>query len=199
MYKVLVTGGVGSGKSTACKLFGELGIPIYYSDVEAKKLMVNDDRIVNSIKNMFGKDIYSGKELQRNKLAEIVFNDRSKLDELDEIVHPIVAENFEKWCEAQILFDAPYVIEEAAIAIELGIQDRFDHIIVVTADEELRIERVMKRNNCTREQVLDRIKNQLPDEDKIKHADSIINNSDFPNLECQVKGVHKKILEFIEK
>jgi dephospho-CoA kinase len=200
MYKVLICGGIGSGKSTACRLFGELGIPIFYSDLQAAKLMNFNPDVVEKIKSAFGGELYLTGKLDRKALGEIVFNSEDKLRLLESIVHPAVSDHFDLWFEVQERFrDSEYVIEESAIGIELGIQDRFDLVIVVTADEDTRIKRTMERDNCTEEQVRDRMKNQMPDEEKLKYADYVIVNNDFPNLECQVKSIHKKILDRIKK
>jgi len=200
LFKVLVTGSIGSGKSTACKLFGELGIPVYYSDLQAKTIMDSNPIVVMKIKDAFGEDIYVDGVLDRKRLADIVFNDKDKLATLNSIVHPAVSGHFDSWCRTQQVFnDSPYVIEESAIAIELGIQDKFDFIVVVTADEDVRIKRTMARDNCSEDRVRERMNNQLSEQDKIKYADALIINNDFPNLECQVKFVHNKILDNIKK
>ena len=200
IFKVLVCGGIGVGKSTACKLFGELGIPVYYSDKESAKIMNSNPDVVRKIKDAFGESLYSSGNLDRKALGEIVFNDKGKLKLLESIVHPAVSDHFDLWVEAQEQFrDSKYVIEESAIAIELGIQDKFDFIVVVTADEDVRIKRTMARDNCSEDRVRERMNNQLSEQDKIKYADALIINNDFPNLECQVKFVHNKILDNIKK
>jgi len=200
IFKVLVCGGIGSGKSTACKLFSELGIPVYYSDLESAKLMNFSSDVVKKIKDAFGEELYLTGKLDRKALGEIVFKSEEKLKLLESIVHPEVSKHFELWVESQEQFgDSKYVIEESAIGIELGIQDKFDFVIVVTADESVRISRAMQRDNCGEEQVRDRMKNQMPDEEKLKFADYVIVNNEFPNLECQVKAIHKNILDIIKK
>jgi dephospho-CoA kinase len=214
MIRVLVTGGIGSGKSSACRLFGELGVPVFYSDKAAKDLMDNNPFIAMNIKKAFGKDMYVRKynkkkacsydELDRKKLAGIVFNDPDKLEKLNKIVHPWVGEAFESFCFEYEHYsfkypDVHYVVEEAAIAIELGMQDKFDYVVVVNADEDIRIKRTMERDSCTEEQVRERMANQLSDSEKIKYADFVIKNNNFPNLECQVKAINKKILDSIKK
>ena len=130
-----------------------------------------------------------------------MFNDKDKIEILNSIVHQAVAGSFEVWCQLQRLNEPnpPYVIEEAAIAIELGIQDRIDYIVVVTASEEIRIERTMKRDNCTKEKVMERMNNQVSEKERLSHADSIIKNDDFPNLECQVRAVNDNILKTIKE
>lgn len=200
IFKILITGSIGSGKSTACRMFSELGVPVFYSDKQSAKLMNCSDKVINKIKSEFGEELYSTGKLDRKALGEIVFKNEEKLRLLESIVHPAVSKYFEKWVEVQEYFrDSEYVIEESAIGIELGIQDKFDLVIVVTADESIRIKRTMERDSCTEEQVRDRMKNQMPDEDKIKYADYVIVNNDFPNLECQVKAIHREILEGIKK
>ena len=200
MIKVLITGSIGSGKSTACKMFEELGTPVFYSDLSARKIMDSNKEVIEKVKSEF-KGVYEGGKLNRKELAAIVFNDPDKLEILNEIVHPVVGKAFESFVEInEVPFkDSKYVIEEAAIAIELGIHDDFDYIVVVTADEDIRIKRTMERDNCTEEQVRERMDNQMPDWKKVESADFVIINNDFPNLECQVKSIHKKILDKINK
>jgi dephospho-CoA kinase len=214
LFKVLITGSIGAGKSSACKLFGELGVPVFYSDEAARSLMDTNPFIMMNVKKAFGDDIYVKKyvkknisvkeELDRKKLAEIVFNDPDKLKKLNKIVHPWVGESFKSFCFEYEEYgfkypDVHYVIEESAIAVEMGMKDKFDYIVVVTADEEIRAKRTMERDSCAEEQVREKMNSQLSDEEKIKHADAVIINNDFPNLECQVKSIHKKILEDIKK
>jgi len=197
MYKVLLTGGIGSGKTTICKMFEEMGIPIFYSDKQSAELTHSNDKVINGIKNTFGENLYKGNKLDRKALANIVFNDEKKLQELNDIIHPVIAEKFDSWCEDLGVYDIPYVIEEAAIGIELGIQDRFDNVVIVTADEDVRIKRVMSRDNCTEEQVRERMKNQLSDEEKIMHANNIIINNDDSDVESQVDVINKEILKHL--
>jgi len=201
MYKVLITGGIGVGKSTVCQLFEEeFQIPVFYSDYHAAQVMNNDKKLIKSVKESFGDHLYNGKILDRKALADIVFNDPDKLELLNSIVHPAVKSRFEGWCDVQDVFDEgnPYVVEEAAIAFELGIQDDFDYIIVVTADEDVRVKRVMNRDKCSEEKVRERIENQLPEDEKIKHADAVIENGNVSDIEHQVKDVHNKILKILE-
>ena len=200
MKKVLVTGGIGSGKSTACKKFEELGIPVFYSDVVAKNIMDNDKDVITSIKKEFGDDIYVDGSLDRKKLAETVFKDVDMLLRLNNIVHPAVADAFESFVGINEVFkESEYVIEEAAIGIETGVYKKFDIVILITADEDVKIERVMKRDGCTEQQVRDRMSYQMSDDNKKMVSDYVIVNNDFPNLECQVKSIHEKILQDIEK
>ena len=202
MKKILVTGSIGVGKSTVCRYFQELGISVYYSDIQAKKIMDRNSIVIIKLKDLFGEEIYKDGVLDRKAVADIVFNDKEKLEQLNAIAHPAVSEHFKIWCKSEEIFnDSPYVIEEAAIAIDLGIQGKFDYIIVVTADEEVRINRTMNRDNCTREKVLSIINSQTSEEEKLKHADYVIVNNDSENLdsiEDQVKLIHQQILERIK-
>jgi dephospho-CoA kinase len=199
LFRVLVTGSIGAGKTTACKMFGELGVPVFYSDLAAKKIMDSNKEVINKVKLNF-EGVYEGDVLNRKKLADIVFNDEDKLELLNSIVHPVVGEAFEDFVKVneETFKDSQYVIEEAAIAIELGIQDKFDYIVVVTAKEPIRIERVMARDNCTKEQVVARINNQVSEEERCNHADTIISNNDIKKLKGQVKAANKIILKNIK-
>lgn len=200
MKKIAITGGIGSGKSFVCNIFKCFDIPIFDSDNFAKFLMETDVKIIDEIKKTFGNDIYSPiDELDRKRLADIVFNDKEKLTILNSIVHPAVRNYFERW----ILFqnDPPYVITENAILFESGQADFFDKIITVTADEEIRISRVMERNTIPREKVLERINNQMSNEYKIEHSDYIIMNNEndieasFLNLIPQVYKIHSQLID----
>lgn len=162
MTKVIgLTGGIGSGKTTIANYFATIGVPVYIADDAAKKVMQSEN-IVQQIKTTFGDSIFEKEILNRSKLAEIVFNNADKLAQLNAIVHPAVKRDFESWLQENKNHD--YVIYEAAILFESGRYKECDVIITVTAPEEIRIERVVKRDNTTREQVLSRIKMQWNDE-----------------------------------
>lgn len=189
-----LVGGIGSGKSTIAKMFEELGVPVYYSDDEAKRLM-NDDEIINTeLRTLFGDAIYnkSGK-LDKKKLAEIIFNDKELLEKVNSIVHPIVRQDFEEWCEEQT---TNYVLQESAILFETGSYKKLDGIILVHATENERVGRVMKRDRCDKESVLSRIKNQWKDEQRLEAADYIIYNYDGHTCsDLQVYELHEKLNE----
>ncbi|MCK9417664.1 dephospho-CoA kinase [Candidatus Dojkabacteria bacterium] len=195
MKKIGITGGIGSGKSFVCNIFKCFGIPIFNSDEIAKYLIETNVKVKNKIIETFGDDICLPiGVLDRKKLADIVFNDKEKLSLLNNIVHPAVRTYFDKW----ILFqnNPPYVIIENAILFESGQSDFVDKIITVTADEEIRISRVMKRNTISREKVLERMNNQLSNDFKIEHSDFVIYNNEndietsFLNLIPQVFNIH---------
>jgi len=177
MLKVGITGGIGSGKSTVCRVFSVLGIPVFNADIEAGRLQNEDPQIGTELIGIFGPEIYSAEGLlDRKKLASIVFNNSELLDKLNSIIHPAVHREFEKWSTRNSNF--PYVIYEAAILFETGSFRNFDFTILVVADEQERIERVSKRNHSRPEDVLQRMNHQLKDKEKIKMADFLIENND---------------------
>lgn len=193
MIKVGLTGGIGSGKTTVSRVFSQLGIPIYEADKEARKLMENHPDIIGALIDNYGKDIYIDKKLNREKLAGIIFEDKDELKKINGIVHPVVREDFERWSKLQ---QSAYVIEEAAILYESGSDSQVDFVIAVTAPEKTRIERVMKRDNITSEQVRARINNQLPEETKVAWANFVIYNDNEQLIIPQVIKIDKKIREY---
>jgi len=175
-----LTGGIGSGKTTVAKKMMELGIPVYIADVEAKRLM-NEPFLAEQIQLKFGKDVYENGILQNHILAQKVFSDPAKIAQLNAIVHPAVANDFEKWVLLHSEFK--FVVKEAAILFETGGDKKCDFVILVTAPLETRIQRVMKRDGVTKSQVLDRIKNQWDDEMKRKLSNFVIENDSKENLD----------------
>ena len=177
MAKIIgLTGGIGSGKTTIANYFAEMGVPLYIADDEAKKVM-QSEKIVKQIKLAFGDSLFENDVLNRAKLAEIVFNDADKLATLNAIVHPAVKEDFELWLLKNKKYH--YVIYEAAILFESGRYKDCDVVVTVIAPEEMRIERVIKRDKTTREQVLSRMKMQWDDEKRISLSNFVINNSNL--------------------
>ncbi|WP_017497135.1 dephospho-CoA kinase [Flavobacterium sp. WG21] len=177
MAKIIgLTGGIGSGKTTIANYFAEMGVPLYIADDEAKKVM-QSEKIVKQIKLAFGDSLFENDVLNRAKLAEIVFNDADKLAALNAIVHPAVKEDFELWLLKNKKYH--YVIYEAAILFESGRYKDCDVVVTVIAPEEMRIERVIKRDKTTREQVLSRMKMQWDDEKRISLSNFVINNSNL--------------------
>ncbi|WP_306352505.1 dephospho-CoA kinase [Flavobacterium sp. '19STA2R22 D10 B1'] len=171
-----LTGGIGSGKTTIAKYFESLGVPIYIADSEAKKLM-DTPIVMEEIQNVFGKSIVVDGHLDRTKISEIVFQDKSKLEVLNKIVHPAVREHFEEWVQEHK--NESVVIKEAAILFESGSYKDCDAIILVTAPEEVRIQRVMSRDGVKREEVMQRINNQWSDDLKKSLSNYIIDNEDL--------------------
>lgn len=177
MVKVIgLTGGIGSGKTTIANFFKEKGVPVYIADDEAKKVMQSIE-IINQIKSVFGETLFENNILNRAKLAKIVFNNADKLAQLNAIVHPAVKKDFENWLQQHK--NDQYVVYEAAILFESGRYKECDYIVTVTAPIEVRIERVIKRDNTTREQVLSRMEMQWNDEKRISLSNFVINNSNL--------------------
>jgi dephospho-CoA kinase len=180
-----LTGGIGSGKSLISDIFTHLGIPSYNSDIEAKKLY-NFPRIRTKIIQEFGKEVYSGDLLRKEKLAEIVFTNKNKLQLLNAIIHPEVKMHFENWVESQ---NSNFIIKETAILIETKIYKSCDYVISVTCPETIRIERILKREHISREQISDRIAQQLSDSERNKYADWILENSGNKSIIKQVYSI----------
>jgi len=189
MPKIIgLTGGIGSGKSTVANLFKELGVPVYIADAEARKIM-DYPEVVSEIQSIFDENVTTpDNKLDRKKIASIVFNHPEKLRQLNAIVHPKVKEDFIAWLERHK--NHKYIIKEVAIIFETNSEKDFDKIILVTAPEQKRIQRVMKRDNISEKEVLDRIKNQLSDADKISKSDFIINNTSMNFTKKQIKKLH---------
>src|SRR5512140_2572853 len=172
--KVGVTGGMGSGKTTVCKVFSVLGIPVFSADIEAKKIMNTDRDLMLKINQLAGKDLYSSGKLDRPELAILIFNNKDLLEKVNSLVHPAVFEYFERWADNQ---DSPYVIMEAAILFESGASKLVNKVLTVVTPLEERIERLVNGNKFTKEQILERVKHQLDDEYRIERSDYIIYNS----------------------
>jgi len=194
MILVGLTGGIGSGKSTVINYFKELGITCYQADDEAKKLMNSDKGLIKKIKNSFGDSIYINSKLDRKKLSAIVFTDKKKLELLNSIVHPYVTRHFENFCKG--LGDI-YIIKEVAIIFEIGTQNKFDKIILVRAPKEDRVKRIINRDKCNRQDAINRINNQIADDDKIDQCDFIIDNINLEEMSNKVLKIHNSILNSI--
>ena len=191
MKKIGLTGGIGSGKSTVAEIFSRLGVPVFISDSVAKELQENDPQLKKAIAELFGNEVYSGDKLNRSKLAGIVFADKKKLEQLNALVHPAVARTFEKFCEAN--HDAKYVLKESAILFEIGDDKNLDAMIVITAPDELRIQRVMQRDGVEKENVLQRMKNQMKQEEKAEKATYCIVNVEMQLLIPQVLKINESL------
>jgi dephospho-CoA kinase len=189
MTKIIgLTGGIGSGKTTIANYFKEMGVPVYIADDEAKKIM-QAKSIIEEIESVFGRTVFDDEVLNRSKLAEIVFNNSDKLNKLNAIIHPAVKKDFEEWVQKNKNYD--YVIYETAILFESGRYKDCDIIITVTAPEEVRIERVIKRDNTNKEQVLNRMKMQWKDEERIDKSNFIIMNDNLENARQEVVKILK--------
>ena len=190
MTKIIgLTGGIGSGKSTIANYIASKGVPVYIADDEAKKIMERDD-VKQKIQNLFNESILNlDKTLNRKKIAEFVFNNPEKLKELKAIVHPKVQLHFKHWVKEHESF--PYIIKEVAILFETGGNKQCDKVILITAPKELRIKRAMKRDNLTKKDILVRINNQLPDSEKIKLSDFVVENINLNDTLLKIDEILK--------
>jgi len=194
MIKVGITGGIGCGKSTVCKVFKGLGIPVFEADAVAKQIMTSDPQIRKLLIEAFGIAVYlPDGSIDRKYLAGLVFNNESLLSKLNSIVHPAVFKEFDEWCGTKPRILGAYVLHEAAILFESGFYKMMDKIIAVVTNEEERIQRVMKRDGATMEMVRQRIQNQMSDAERIKLADFVISNNDNELIIPQILIIDKKI------
>ena len=196
MIVVGLTGGIGSGKTTVGSFFESYGIPIYIADKEAKGLMNRSKVIKRKLIELFGESAYENGQLNRAYLAAKIFSDRELLSKMNAIIHPKVASHFKRWLKKQ---DAPYVIKEAAIIFENKLEHQYDYIITVVADEHLRLERVIKRDDTSVEKIKSIMRNQLTDNEKIKRSDFVIRNNDLETSKKQALEIHQIILKKIEE
>ena len=187
-----ITGGIGSGKTSVCRVFGILGIPVFSADPVANEVMERNEAIKEQLNKLAGKDLYENGKLKRSELAFLIFNNESLLSRINSLVHPAVFELFSSWVDKQ---DAAYVIMEAAILFESGAFRHVDRILTVIAPLEERISRVISRSRLTRDQVLERVKNQLGDDEKIKRSDFVIDNSEDRMIIPRVLEIHNEILK----
>ena len=195
MINIGITGGIGSGKSIVCEIFSLLGIPVFNADFEAKRLQNSDREIKNQVCSIFGKNIYNSDGiLDRKRLADIIFSDKNALAAINGIIHPAVRKRFLDWCHD--FPSAPYTLYEAAILFESGYAKDFDRNIVVLSHENLRLSRVVQRDNVTEEIVKKRILNQMSDQDKTILADYRIDNNEDCLLIPQVLNIDKLIREY---
>lgn len=186
-----ITGGIGSGKSTVAKIFATLGIPIYDADAAAKKIMHTNPLVIQQIKEIFGAESYNNGQLDRKFIASLVFNNKTKLDQLNSIVHPHSIADASIWAKQQ---NAPYVIKEAALLFETEAFHYVDYAIGVTAPEALRIQRTMQRDNISRNEVIARMSKQIPDAVKMKLCDFVITNNEQTLIIPQVLHLHNTLL-----
>ena len=191
MIKIGITGNIGSGKSVVCELLKIHGIPVYNADKEAKRLNDSSPAIREKLIRHFGKEIYVGNKLDKNKFAQIIFNDPEKLSLANSIIHPEVAKDFAAWVASKNNY--PIVALEAAVLFEGNFHHYVDKTITVYAPLELRIARASPRDNVPIEKIKEREKNQIPDEEKLKMADFIIYNDEKHALIPQVSNLLKQL------
>lgn len=196
MLRVGLTGGIGSGKTTVCKLFERLGVPVYYADVEARKLYSENTELKKALQIAFGDTVYEGKEINKSKLRGLLLDSAESAEKLNAIVHPYVFEHYENWCRLKA--QHPYTIKEAAILFESGSYKRVHKVVGVVAPLETRIMRVMNRDGLSRSDVQARINRQWPEEKWLSQCDFVINNAGAASLEPQVDAIHKALINTAE-
>jgi dephospho-CoA kinase len=192
MLKIGLTGGIGSGKSYVAEVFRHLAVPVFNSDDEARRIQETDQEVLKQIRDAFGDVFLADGKLDRKKVASIVFSDAQKLQQLNAIVHPAVGRAFDAFCAQHR--SKPYVLKEAAIIFEAGIDEHLDSTILVTSKEKTRIERVMKRDSVSESEVRTRISKQWSDEDKKQRADYLIDNDGEKAILPQVLKIHNVLL-----
>lgn len=196
MVQIAVTGNMGCGKTTICKMMENEGIPVYYSDVCAKQLMNQNELLMDSIKERFGEESYHDGLLNRKWIASIVFDDSTALNDLNNLVHPVVQKDYLDWVSQQTKDIVAY---ESAILIEHGNQDNFDVVILVQCQEKIRFERIQKRDGLTLNQVQARTRFHWPEEKKIKYADYLIENTALEQAKQQLNSVILSIRKQLQK
>ncbi len=193
MIKVGVTGGIGSGKSTVCRIFESLGIPVYSADKRAKELIQSDSRLIEGYRKLFGPQVYAQNgRFNKEIVTEKIFKNRQLLDKVNALVHPVVREDFENWSARQ---STSYIIKEAAILIESGGKDTVDKVVLVSAPDDLRILRVMERDHASREEVQARINNQWSRKQLRRFCDFEVCADDIHLVIPQVLEIHKGLLK----
>ncbi len=196
MLRIGLTGGIGSGKSSVAGIFTVLGIPVFDADRQAKLVMEKDLQLILSIQKVFGENSYTNGKLNRPYIADIVFNNPVKLEALNALVHPATILAANNWMNVQT---TPYVIKEAALMFESGSASNLDYVIGVHSPENIRINRVIKRDNVSREQVLARMNQQIDEVVKMKLCDFVVENDEQQLLIPQVLQLHEKFLQLVKE
>lgn len=192
MYRVGLTGGIGSGKSTVARILETLGIPVYYADDAAKTIMNTDEGLKQQLISHFGEDCYVNGQLDRKYLAGIVFNDPEKLNLLNSLIHPVTIRHSEEWYKRQT---TAYAVREAALLFESGASGNLDFIIGVYAPKQIRLHRVMQRDGLSADEIRKRMDRQINEEMKMKLCDAVIRNDEQQLLIPQVMELHQRLLE----
>jgi dephospho-CoA kinase len=196
MIIVGLTGGIGSGKTTVAQMFNKLGVPVYIADLEAKRIMQTSESVKKRLIDLFGSKAYIDGKLNRLFIADKIFHNKCLLQDMNNVVHPMVGIHFKAWLEKQ---KSPYIIKEAAILFENDSYKSCDLMILVTAPKKTRISRVKKRDNTSEDKIRAIMNNQWPDEQKIELSHFVIRNEDLLDTESQVERIHKDILNRITK
>ncbi len=193
MIKIGITGGIGSGKTTVCKIFETLGIPVYYADSRAKRLMTSNKPLKKAIIALLGKEAYfKNGRLNRKYIGNCVFNDKELLKKLNALVHPVVHQDSKAWFDIQ---KTPYALKEAALLFESNGHLFLDKVITVLADQDERIRRVIERDGSSKKDVIARMNNQWKDSQRIEKSDFIIENNRKELLIPQIMQIHKELLK----
>ena len=192
MKRIGLTGGIGSGKSFIAKILEHMGFTVYYSDLRSKELTKSNPSIKTGLISLFGEEVYSDNELNTQLVATKIFQNEEMRQKVNELIHPIVRKDFDNWAMNQ---KSALVFNEAAILFETGAYRNFDATILVCAPMELKIQRVMKRENCSKEDVLARMSKQWSDEEKMKLADFVINNDECNPILTQLELVLAKLID----
>ncbi|MFB6306029.1 MAG: dephospho-CoA kinase [Flavobacteriales bacterium] len=196
MLKIGITGGIGSGKTLICKVFEKLGMPVFYADYAGKEVLNWKETRVE-LEKYFGKEVfYDDQSVNKSKIAEIVFNNKDKMNVLNSIIHPKVQDLYENWLKT--LTGAPYAIREAAIMIESGSYKDLDELILVTAPKDDRIKRIIERDKISKEEVISRMQNQLSDEEKRKYVDHEIVNDGKQMILPHILQIHQNFTDVSE-
>ena len=197
MLRIGITGGIGSGKTTVAKIFEVLGVPVYYADDAAKRLMNEDESLQQNIIDHFGTSVFENKQLNRSLLASMVFNNPEKLALLNSIVHPVTIDDAEKWMKQLATAgeeEIPYAVKEAALIFESGAQKKLDYVIGVHAPYKLRLQRAMQRDGLSKEEIEVRMNRQMDETKKMNLCNFIITNDEEQLLIPQVVELHKKLV-----
>lgn len=192
MQKIGITGGIGSGKTTVCNIFKMLGIPVFNADYQAKLLLQNN-QVKQQLNSWFGNLIFTNNQVDKKKMAQLIFNNPNAISKVNGLIHPLVAQQFEQW--VLLNKQKPIVIKESALIFENNLQASLNVVILVTAPVQLRVARVMERDNMLQQQVIDRINNQMPDDEKQKLANYKIINDNNTLLIPQVLAIISQILK----
>jgi len=187
MIKIGITGGIGAGKSVVASFLTAMGVPVYIADDESKQLIATSSKIKESLMKNFGENLFSDGNLNKTLLASLIFGNKENLDLVNSIIHPEVLSDFDKWTIKHQ--NKSIVAMEAAILFESGYDKNMDIIITVTAPKEERIKRILKRNKTSREEILSRMSNQLPEEDKCKKSDYVIYNDNDVAIIPQIEEI----------
>jgi len=191
MLNVGLTGGIGSGKTIASKIFEILGIPVYQADAAAKSLMESNPILKNQLIEHFSENAFVDGKLNRKYIADIIFNDKEKLHLINSLVHPYTIQDGIEWLKKQT---TPYAIKEAALIFESGTQSNFDYIIGISSPQSMRLNRTIKRDNTNRELILEKMEHQLDEQVKMKLCDFVLQNDEKTLLTTQVIAVHEKLI-----